>query len=477
MLKKILPKNRFAKAVSVLAGGAASAQLIVVGVSPILTRLYTPEEFGLLAVFSAILGILVVISSMRYQLSIPLPKDDEQALMVAFLCLLVLIILTFFLSISVWFFGDIFLDLLNTPGLGPYTWLIPVGFAFIGIQQILQNWFLRFKAFGLIAQARMAQSLSVAGLQIILSSFGSVGLIGGRVLGQFFANYVFITRKRILVWPIKFDFSFKNILFVAKKYRQFPIFSSWSGLLNAGGAQVPSLFFASVYGPAAAGGYMLAQRIINMPLTVIGSAVAQAFLPSSIDALRENNLDRQVTKLISALASLVLPGAIVLFFIAPEFFQFIFGHNWRIAGELVRCLSPMLAIQFIVNPVSRVFVTLERQDLALYFQICLFLLRIGALLAAYVFGFSLIESVKLFSLASVLGYILYLYAICRVVNLEFLRLIISEYQVGFSSLLVIVSGFYFNVAFDGVFPHIMVLIIGVLAFFLNVYTLKPKIMK
>ncbi|MHA7808480.1 MAG: oligosaccharide flippase family protein [Marinobacter adhaerens] len=418
-LGRLLPESRFARAVSVLAGGTAGAQLVVIAASPILTRLYTPDEFGLLAVYTAILGILGVIASLRYQLAIPLPKTTEQALNILALSFFALTALTLILSVMVGFFGNRFAELLNAPRLKPYLWLVPIGFFFIGMHEMLQYWALRTRAFGLIARTKMIQSTSVAGLQIIGSSIGPLALLAGRVIGQVIGNVVLLRGiNPAKLAKTKLNINLKNIACVARKYKQFPLFSSWAGLLNATGTQMPPLFFAAAFSPAAAGGYMLAQRVINMPLSVIGTAVSDAFLPTSIDGRREGRLGNQLTKLFAALASVMFPGATLLFFIAPDLFQIIFGDNWRIAGEIVRWLAPMLAIQFLINPVSRIFVTVERQDLALLFQGVLFGLRLGSLSISYGLDLSLIETVKIFCIASVSGYLMYLIAICRVVKIS-----------------------------------------------------------
>lgn len=422
-LEKLLPKNQFARSISVLIGGTAGGQLIVIAASPILTRLYSPEEFGLLAVYLGILGILCVITSLRYQLAIPLPEKDTNALNVTALSLIILAVLTLCLVIMVWVFGDFLVDFLNAPNFKPFLWLLPVGFAVIGIFQVLQYWSLRLKAFGPIAKAKIVQATSTAGVQVIGAAVGPLALLAGRVIGQVIADIMLWKNSTISVSSIRNNVTPKGIAAVAKQYRQFPIFSSWSGLLNACGAQVPVLFFAAAFGPAVAGGYMLAQRVINMPLTVVGKAVSDAFLPKSVDALRANRLGGQVTKLFDALASLMFPSAILLFFVAPDLFDMVFGDDWRLAGEIVRWLSPMLAIQFLINPVSRIFVTVERQDLALFFQGCLFGLRVGAFVIAYIFDFSLIETVQIFSLGSIAGYLLYMIAICKVSDISAISLL------------------------------------------------------
>lgn len=409
-----MPNNSFVKSVSVLAGGTAAGQLIVIAASPVLTRLYSPEDFGVLAIYIGILGISGVVASLRYQLAIPLPESDEKALNVAVLSLLILTILTAIIVIIVGVFGSNLVTILNTPNLEPYLWLLPVGFALVGLHQIFQYWALRAKLFAIIAKTKLVQSGSVASIQILGAGLGPLALLSGRALGEAIANFMFLKGAKSSIPALGGNVNLKLLFSAAKNYRQFPLFSSWAGLLNASGSQIPPLVFAALFGPAAAGGYMLAQRVINIPLSVIGTAVSDAFLPSSIAALRENRLGVQVIRLFSALASLMFPSAVLLFFVAPDLFAILFGSDWRIAGEIVRWLAPMLAIQFLVNPVSRIFVTIERQDLALLFQVCLFGLRVGSLIFASVFDLTLLGAVKAFSLASIVGYFLYLVAICRI---------------------------------------------------------------
>lgn len=436
-LKQLLPKNKFARSVSVLAGGAAGAQVIVIAASPILTRLYTPDDFGLFAVYAAFLAILGVVASMRYQLAIPLPKCDGKALHIVVLSFLILFALTLVLTLAVFIFGNYLVQVLNTPKLERFLWLIPIGFVLAGIYDILQYWFLRSKSFNLISKMKVLQSTCVACLQILGASLGAIMLIGGRVMSQILTDIILLRSARPLISRVKGTVNLKGLVSVAREYRQFPIYSSWAGLLNASGAQVPPIFFAAMFSPAAAGGYMLAQRVINLPLSVIGTAISDVFLPSSIDAHREKKLATHVGNLILALASLMFPIATLLFFIAPPLFQLVFGDNWRIAGEIVRWLSPMLAIQFLINPVSRIFVTIERQDLALLLQGCLFLLRLLSFFVIYLFGLSLIDAVQLFSLASILGYAVYFFYIFKVTGMRFFEFFISFRYVFLSVMLVL----------------------------------------
>jgi len=132
IVTKLLPKNQFARSVAVLTGGTASVQLLLVLAAPILTRLYTPEDFGLLAVFVSILGILSIIASLRYELAIPIAEDDKTALHLVVLCLLVVIAMAFLSGVIIFLAGDWIVNVLDAKSLGSYLYLLPVGVLLIG---------------------------------------------------------------------------------------------------------------------------------------------------------------------------------------------------------------------------------------------------------------------------------------------------------------------------------------------------------
>ncbi|WP_322629713.1 lipopolysaccharide biosynthesis protein [Halothiobacillus sp.] len=433
-IKRALPKNRFARSVSVLAGGTAAGQIIIVAASPILTRLYSPEDFGLLAVFAGLLAILGVIASLRYQMAIPLPESNEEATDVMALSLLVVAGMTGVTALIVAVFGESIAATLNTPQLSPYLWLLPVGLLLAGIYQVLNYWAIRRKAFSVIARTKVSQSAWMSLVQMGGYALGPFALLLGRVIGQAAGSVSLWNHARE---PGGFKLGsllpHKGIGQVAYRYSHFPAYSSWAGLLNTGGAQVPPIFFAAFFGPAAAGAYMLAQRVINLPMAVVATAVADAFLPNSVEAYREDRLGNEVRRLFIVLAILVFPSAAVLFIVAPELFAFVFGEDWRQAGEMVRWLTPMLAIQFIINPLSRIFVVIERQRLAMLLQGFLFLMRSGALVIAYLLDFSVLEAVKLFSALSAVGYLVYSVVIMKLSKLDFGSLV-----VGFASPIVMV---------------------------------------
>ena len=410
-IKKLLPKNRFARSVSILAGGTAAGQAVVVLASPLLTRLYSPEDFGLLAVYASLLGIIGVVASLRYQLAIPLPEKDEEAAHVVVLSLLVVLGMTLLTILVVVFFRDPIAQAVNMPVLANYLWLLPLGLLLTGIYDIFNYWAIRIKAFPAIARTKFAQSLSMIGVQLGGFMLGPLALILGHVSGQAAGNTslgMLAIRNR---WSLFSRVSLKNVILAARRYRRFPIYSTWGGAFNTAGTQLPPLLFAALFSASAAGLYMLAHRVLSLPTALLGNSIADVFLSSAADARRNNNLGELVNKLHSTLAKLAMPPALILFITGPELFSLIFGPDWHKAGEVARWLAPMLYIKFIVSPLSRIFIVLEQLALNMFLQGVLLGSRVLSLVIIYILNGSFIEGVILYGAVSFLSYTLFLISI------------------------------------------------------------------
>lgn len=414
MARRFLPRNRFARSASVLVGGTAAGQIIVVAASPVLTRLYGPEDFGLLAVFASMLGILGVVASLRYQLAIPLPESDEEAANVTVLSLLVVMGMALLAAAIVIPWREPIAKAVNAPLLADYIWLLPLGLFLTGVYQVFNYWAIRTKSYPVIARTKLTQSVSMIAVQISIYALGPVALL----LGQVFGRAAGTTTLGTLAFVNQSE-SFRKVTpsevrKASVRYSGFPLYSSSAGLLSAGGAQIPLILFSAFYSPGAAGLYMLAQRVIAMPMTLVGSAIADVFMPNAVEAMREGRLRYSVASLQRRLAWIAFPPAALLFVGAPEAFLVVFGANWEGAGQMVRWLTPMLFFQFITSPISRIFMVLERQRLELFLQSNLFILRLGSLAMAWFLGIGLMNAVILYGGASGLGYFAYFVAIALV---------------------------------------------------------------
>src|SRR6476620_5964900 len=182
----IVPGGMFWRSVVTLASGTAIAQLLLALAMPVLTRLYTPADYGSLAVYSSTLTVLLVVASLRYEVAIPLPEDESAAASLLALTVALLTGMAAMLSLLVWLGGDAFVDLFRVPALRPYLWLVPVGLFGAGMYQALSYWAIRRRAFTRIARTKLSQGIGQVVSQIALgiARAGAPGLLIGDVIGR-----------------------------------------------------------------------------------------------------------------------------------------------------------------------------------------------------------------------------------------------------------------------------------------------------
>ena len=419
----MLPKNTFARGVSVLVGGSASAQLVVLLVAPVLTRLYTPDDFGVLAVYVGILSLFSVIASLRYELAIPLPEDESDVVALAMLSLLIIIVVAGLSGVMVFLCKDSLAQVLQVPRLSNYLWLLPIGVFLAGAYQVFNYWSVRLKHFAALAKTKLWQQVVTAAVQISAFKVGGIGLIFGHASGQGIGVSMLV--KKVITRENWARLPFAKIKYVAWRYRSFPIFSTSGGFLNAAGTQVPPILFASIFGAASAGFYALAHRIIALPMTVIGQAVGQVFLSNAAIEYRAGNLPQLVVSAQRTLIKIILPPVLFLIVFGPEIFSIVFGETWVQSGEVASWLALWMLVSFSSSPLSTVFSVIERQALGMIMQAVLFLFRIlGISLGAYHQDFML--AVILFSVFNVFGYLAY-----QIVTFIALRLEIKDVFKGY----------------------------------------------
>ena len=384
-----------------LASGTAAGQTIVVLASPILTRLYTPDDFGVLAVYAAFLAILTVVASLRYQLAIPLPRSDGTAANILALSLMCVVGVTVTVTLLVALLGSSIVGWTNTPMVAPYLWLLPVGVALGGAYQSLNYWAIRKRAFTRIASTKLQQGggMVVTQIGLGLAQLGPLGLILGQVVGQA-AGLTNLARS---AWRDDHSALIRiravRVRWVARRYRRFPFYSTWSALANTAGSQLPLVLFAALFSPAVAGLYLLAYLVLGMPMSLLGQAIGQVFVPGAAEARRENKLDTFTLRTFSGLVRIGLGPIVLVAITAPELFAFVFGAEWRDAGIYAQWMALWLATVFISSPLSNLISITERQVQGLVFDLTLLVLRSTAIVAGAVIGGPML-AVALYSVTS-----------------------------------------------------------------------------
>ncbi|HOV81914.1 MAG TPA: oligosaccharide flippase family protein [Methanothrix sp.] len=395
--------SRFITNVLKLVSGSVIAQALGILLVPIVTRLYSPGDFGVFQLLLAISGILAVLSCLSYQLAIMLPKEDEESANIVSLCFILICITS---AIS----GGVFILLsgwvgmvLNTPEISQYLIFLPVVVFLNGLFVVINYWLSRRVRFGAVATAQVANSVLSKAVQIGvgIGAASPVGLILGQIAGYGAALLVMARGVREDLSLFR-AVSPHRIKLLAKRYRRFPLFTSWSTVANSVSLQVAPLMLAAFFSPVVVGFYGMANTVINMPMSLIGSATGQVFFQKASDEKnRTGSVKSVVREVHQRLVSIGIFPIMVLMIIGEELFSFVLGAEWATAGEYARILAPWLLLVFIASPLSTIFSVLERQTVDLSFNILILFSRIAVLYVGGIYGNPVITLI-LFSLTGVI---------------------------------------------------------------------------
>ena len=366
-----------------LMSGSTLAQVITILAAPILTRLYGPAAFGVLGLFIAVTRILTQVSGLRYELAIMLPEKDEEAVNVAGLALSLVLLTSVALIPLTMFAGKPLAQLLHTDELIPYLWLIPISVFFAGEALVLNYWHSRQRNFGRLSITRLAQSTTAVGVQLGAGYAGTPsggGLISGTIAGQAtaalaLAGIAWHSQRGLFRQHLRLD----AMLAALRRYRKFPRYNVVATLMNSVSWQLPAFFLSYFYSAAEVGFFALGNRVIELPMRIIGSSIAQVFFQRAAIANQEGNLSQVVLTTFRALVTLSFFPLMLLIFIAPELFEVIFGARWHEAGVYTQILAPWIFFWFISSPISTLFSVLEKQEWSFRVNGAIFLSRLVAL--------------------------------------------------------------------------------------------------
>ena len=345
-MRRFIPQSVYARNVLTLMTGTTVAQAIPVAISPILTRIYSPEEFGHFAVYIAASMIVSV---------------------------LLLFVLFFAQQIAV---------LLGDVALAPWLYWVPASTLLLGLYQSLNYWSNRKGQFKRLAISRTVQtgSSAIAQLGSGIAGSGVVGLVGGQITGQALATGALarmIWREdRMLINSLRPH----RGLALAKKYSDFPKLMIIGQLANISSGYMPIFLLTMFYGSAIAGFYSLAQRVIMLPMGLIGGAIGDVYRENAATTYKmKGNCYDVFFKTVAYLAMISFIVVVPILFLGPEIFSLIFGEKWRAAGEMASILAIMVFFQGISSPVSQTIYLARMLRFDLAWQIMRFCLSVFSL--------------------------------------------------------------------------------------------------
>lgn len=382
-IKKYINKSDFVKNSLTLFTGTTVAQIIPVLISPVLTRLYTPEDFGLLALYMSFASILAVFSTGRYEMAIVLPKKDSDAVNILSLGIIISGSFALLTGIVVLFFNSEISKLAGSDKIGFYLYFLPLSIFSLSLFKSMNYWFNRKNKFKDIAKSKVVASSGNSLTAIITGIFkkGSYGLIFGWITGQF-ASAVYLTGKFLSKDKIQLRNIRKiKLIAILRRYKKFPLFDTWSELLNVLSVQLPIIILSQYYGENITGDYSFAYKILLLPFSLLAFSMGQAFFKKA-NELKQSGKDVAaftfgVFKKLVLISFFPLVG---IAFFGDIIFNFVFGKEWIIAGEYSRIFSLWIFVIFISSPLTNLFAVYERQRTNLIFNFVMFVSRTGLLI-------------------------------------------------------------------------------------------------
>jgi lipopolysaccharide exporter len=424
MIQRLKPKSEFSLNVLTLMIGTTIAQAIPIAISPILTRIYTPEDFGLLALYMAVATIVAVISTGRYELAIMLPLKDEDAANVLALSITIAALMSLISLVLIWIFNSEIVGLLGNQEIGFWLYFIPLSIMLVGAYNSFTYWSNRKKQYKRLSQSKVVQSSSMGLAQITLglAKGGGNGLIMGWLVGQFVALIALVS----LVWKNDKDklrkLSRIKMIGLARHYKNFPLINSWSALLNTASLQVPIILLSVLFNVTVTGFFSLAQRILQMPMSLLGAAIGQVYFEEAAKLKNNKPEIRRITLDIHKKLLMVglLPVTTILLF-GDDLFALFFSEPWREAGEYAQLISIWIFFVFVSSPLSHLMTIYEKHIESVLFNMVLFLSRI----ITFLLGWWLIQdaytTIAIYAVVGAvvwLGFIFYLMKIAGIGYLE-----------------------------------------------------------
>jgi O-antigen/teichoic acid export membrane protein len=420
----LLSADPLLKGILILGSGTAISQILGIIFIPIITRMYPPAIYGTLAVFSSLISILLVVSTLRYELTIPIAEKDDDAEYLVILCFFILSIVTVivFVFLAVW--GDYLAGIFHFEFLAPYYWLFCIGLFGASTYQILTFWALRSKQYILMTRTNISQNICGSVSKIILGflSFGSSGLIVGEVIGSWVG--IGSLGEKILpkIWRTIHALDLHLMRALAYRYRKFPTYSMPSAFVNVIALQVPTLFLSGLFGFQIVGLFALSSSMLIRPVSFIAGSISEVYTAECADLFRQKS-DKLLPLFLDTTKKLFMFGAPVVLaaaIVAPVVFPIIFGSAWKDAGMFVLPLSFFVLSQFVVSSTDRLELY-GYNDWSLAWNISRTLLVLSGFYLAYLFKFSPITTIWIFSLLMAL-----MYVICYLLNVKAITLLMKN---------------------------------------------------
>jgi lipopolysaccharide exporter len=397
-----LRADSFLRNVLTIFAGTVLSQAIAIAVIPILTRIYSPQDFGTLATFITFCSVMAIAASFSYQGAVILPKRNESAFGIWISSIAISLIVSLVTGFGLFFLAPEISQWLDNPELESWLWLVPLeiwataGFAATSI------WATRHKQYSDMSKGMIMTRFPTAAAQLGMSrvSVSATSLIIGQVTGSV-TGFIYLLFKSLKDVPRHYwkTLSIKRIRILLHRYRRFPAYDLLSSVAAAISRNLPIIALGYFFNPAAVGFFAVAYRMVGGPLQLGTASITQVFFHRSNQARHAGDLDKITVQAFDRLTAIFMAPLVLLCIAAPEITVILLGDQWAEAGIFLRWLVPWFFFVSIASPLHRLFAVLERQSELAVINSLLFLFSAGALIAGGMTG-EPVYAVALFSICS-----------------------------------------------------------------------------
>jgi len=405
-----LRKDRFFRRLAMLSGGVALGQLFLALSTPLLTRLYAPEDFGVFAVIVAILAMFNGVSCLRLETSIPVCRSETLSAALAS-NLLVLLATTLLLTSGVIVTQFFLLPPKVGTAIRESLWAVPAIAFLAALTQPLVHLHVRRGEFRLYGAVRMGRLVAQGSGQILFGLTGpaSIGLILGYAVGPFFALAVLlhhgIREVRALTAVRRQD-----ILGYLREHWRHPVYLMPSSVIYQAVQFLPAVLIAALYSPAAAGFFTISQRVLGLPIRFLSNSASQVLLGEAGTASRRELSHRvkTIARQFTILGVLIILPMILL---GRYGWEILFGERWGDAWFFIVALSPMYLSRFIMDTISSMLIITNNQHIRFLFSVLLLIITIFSYTLAPYLGLGPLGATAVYSAGCAIVYVAQIFII------------------------------------------------------------------
>lgn len=415
MLKGLFLRSEFTKNTFVLVFGTIIAQSIPLLLHPFLRRMYSPEDFGAMAVYLNIFSMITIVSALRYEATIVLPKNNNEAGNILTLTFLINIIFSSIILLVLIFFKNEIAQFLNFPEkYSNYLYLLPFASSVFGIYQSINYWLIRQKAFKASTNNKIIRRGVEGGVQTI---FGFLKIPGGLFVGDLLGNMANVIAGIRQIFKNKYELRFisrKKMGYVFKKFIEYPKFNVLPTLLSSAATILPFLFINKMYSTEMVGYLDLSRLVLSIPLIFISATISQVFFQQTTVKRHDSlSVKGDVLNILYLLLIVIAIEMIVILWVGPQLFGFVFGDKYELSGTFSKILIFSFVLNFIGSTFSSIFITFGKIRINSIWQITYF----GAICSLLFFkGLDIIDFLKIYVCIEIVMHLIYCVMIFWIVN-------------------------------------------------------------